>query len=548
LHAGGAKLDLPDKDGMTPLKLAGRLGRKDVAKFLRGNGVSEEVETKEEFLAALAAVNLRGARKILSANPGLMNRLTPDDQRILPDAAADNRIWPVRHMLNLGFDINVKGDWGGSAVHQAAWRGHVPMAKFLIARGADLHQKNDFGGEVLGAAVHGAVHAGHRNGLAMILLIARALKIPDLSPHIEWALDDLDPKIVEGLSKAAGVAAKPVRSSPSWKPLMDAAFRGDAAAVRKLLAAGADPNVVSTTAHRYRPLNRAIERKKLTPRGPGHQEVVRVLLEGGTDPKLRGGFGQLTALQQAAQDAPAFIPLLRDRFEPLDIFHATAVGDDRRVEALLKRDPKLATVKDENGRQPLHYCCASATYQLGKAETAALVRIAKLLLKHGAEPNATVATQEKWPLPPLYFCCGAHNNPAVAEVLFKAGAAPFDGETVYHAADEGHRECLELIERYADPKKLAVECTRCIGYQLHWGFSRGAPWLLAHGADPNALREDFGDSALHAAVKARCNDDVIRLILKHGGDPKRKNAAGKSAIDLAARMPRIARLFKSAER
>jgi hypothetical protein len=159
-----------------------------------------------------------------------------------------------------------------------------------------------------------------------------------------------------------------------------------------------------------------------------------------------------------------------------------------------------------------------------------------------------VTFQEKWPLSPLYFCCGQHNNPAVAKVLFEAGATPYDGETVYHAADEIHRECLDLIEQYTDPKKLAAECTRNIGYQLHWGYSRGAPWLLAHGANPNALHKEFGDSALHAAVKARCNDDVLRLILKHGGDPKRKNAVGKTAIDLAARTPRIARLFKSGER
>src|SRR5262249_32385392 len=119
-------------------------------------------------------------------------------------------------------------------------------------------------GNVLGTAVHGAIHAGHKSGLAMILLIVPAMKVTDLWPQIQWALDELDPKIVDGLSKAANAPAKPLRSSALWKPLMDAAFRGDAATVRKLLAAGVDPNVVSSTAHRYRPLNRAIERKKLT--------------------------------------------------------------------------------------------------------------------------------------------------------------------------------------------------------------------------------------------------------------------------------------------
>src|SRR5687768_1911 len=37
-----------------------------------------------------------------------------------------------------------------------------------------------------------------------------------------------------------------------WKPLMDAAYAGDVARARKLLDAGADPNILSTTPHRYR--------------------------------------------------------------------------------------------------------------------------------------------------------------------------------------------------------------------------------------------------------------------------------------------------------
>src|SRR5206468_4462137 len=56
-----------------------------------------------------------------------------------------------------------------------------------------------------------------------------------------------------------------------WKPIMDAAFRGDAARVKILLAAGADPNVVSATAHRHRPLHRAIEFKKTQRRGAEHE-------------------------------------------------------------------------------------------------------------------------------------------------------------------------------------------------------------------------------------------------------------------------------------
>jgi ankyrin repeat protein len=275
-----------------------------------------------------------------------------------------------------------------------------------------------------------------------------------------------------------------------------------------------------------------MESKKLNPRGTEHEEVVKALLEGGADPTLRGGFGRLDALLQAAVDGPRFIPLLRNRFGDLDIFHACALADDQRVAELLKRDRSLASSRDENDWMALHYCCASALYE-DKKNADALVRIAQLLLKHGADPSATYSFEGNWPIPALYHACGQHNNPRVAEVLLRAGVSPCDNESVYHAADEGHAECLALIEKYTDKKALAKECTRALATQLHWNSSRGAPWLLAHGADPNFIHEKFGDSALHSGVKRRAGDEVIRLLLDHGADPFVKNRDGKSAIELA---------------
>jgi ankyrin repeat protein len=206
---------------------------------------------------------------------------------------------------------------------------------------------------------------------------------------------------------------------------------------------------------------------------------------------------------------------------------------------LLKQNPRLAKARDENDWTALHYCCASAGFKNGKEASDAQVRIATMLLEHGADPMAKYTFNKEWPIRPLYHCCGQHDNPAVAEVLFDAGATPYDDETVYHAADEDHRGCLALIERYAEKKKLAAECTKCLCTQLHWGHSRGAPWLLAHGADPNYLHPKYGDSALHSAIKQRSNDKIIRLLLGHGGRPDRRNKAGKTAVQLATKTPRI---------
>ena len=90
-----------------------------------------------------------------------------------------------------------------------------------------------------------------------------------------------------------------------------------------MLDAGADPNAISTTPHRYRPLHRAIEYKKTSPAQTGHERLVKLLIERGADRNF-ATFTQLTALQVAAQARRAFVPMLLPRFQPLDIFHAAA--------------------------------------------------------------------------------------------------------------------------------------------------------------------------------------------------------------------------------
>ncbi|HEX8523180.1 MAG TPA: ankyrin repeat domain-containing protein [Tepidisphaeraceae bacterium] len=542
----GADVSARNKDGMDALRLARRLGRTDVAKFLLKHGAVEDDDPREVFLAACAAGNRRAARTVLEGMPELVKALTPEELKILPDAAAAGKTAAVKLMVELGLDINAKGDWGGSAVHQAAWHGHLALTKFLVARGADLQQKQEFGGDALGTAMHGAVHAPHnQNGPAIVEAVARAMKPVDWARYVKFAEELGDEGVMRALSKVAGNVAAHSRSA-EWKPIMDAAFAGDAAAVRRLLEAGADPNVMSGSSHRYRPLHRAIERKKIVKRGEGHEKTVRVLLEAGADPKLRATRGQHTALQLAGMQSPRFVPLLVEKFGELDIFHAAAVGNEQRVLALLERDPTLASARDVNGIQALHYCAASAMYEGDEERETALARIAQRLIDAGADPMATVGQNEEWPLTALYYCCGLHDNPAVAKVLFEAGATCMDNETVFHAADEGHEKCLKLIERYSEAKALAEECTKCLDYQMHFGFTRGAKWLLEHGADANQLGK-WGDSAMHSAVRHGVKDATMKLLLEHGGDPAVENREGVDAVRLARKLKRtrLMKLLKS---
>lgn len=267
---------------------------------------------------------------------------------------------------------------------------------------------------------------------------------------------------------------------------MDAAFAGDAVAVRRLLKAGADPNMLSNSTYRHRPLHRAIEHKKTIPKTKGHEQVVRLLLEAGADPRARALVSRITAFALAAQQEPRFLPLLLPEMGTLDLFEACAILDEKRLRAILKKDPKAGTRVDEGGWSPLHHLAASGSFTLSPAHSERQLRMATALLASGNDPSATYL-YDQWPISVLYHAAGQHDNPALVELLLEAGANPMDNEGIYHASDEGHAGALDVFARMVPMDLLAEEATRCLATQLKWGRKRGAPWLIAHGADPSLL-------------------------------------------------------------
>ncbi|HWP39310.1 MAG TPA: ankyrin repeat domain-containing protein, partial [Tepidisphaeraceae bacterium] len=173
----GADPNLPDANGLRAYELATRLGHAQAASLLLERGASGTLTPTEAILAAIMSGDEAAAKRLLSGNPrAFVDSLSPQQLQALPRAAANGNLRAVRLMLDLGFDIDIRGSWGGSAIHQAAWHGHVDVVRLLIARGARLDVKQDFGGDALSTAIHGANHGGHDNGPAIVELIASTMK------------------------------------------------------------------------------------------------------------------------------------------------------------------------------------------------------------------------------------------------------------------------------------------------------------------------------------------------------------------------------------
>ena len=177
----------------------------------------------------------------------------------------------------------------------------------------------------------------------------------------------------------------------------------------------------------------------------GDENVLRDELD--LDPDLAGARNAdgLSAVLYALYNGKADLvkPLL-DANPSLDVFDAAAVGRTRGLEELLDTEPELARTWSKDGFTALHLAAF-----LGEEEAA------KILLERGAEVNL-VARNASIHVTPLHSAA-AGSHPGIVKLLLAHGADPNaaqdGGFTPLHsAAQNDDRESAEaLLEAGADP-------------------------------------------------------------------------------------------------
>ena len=173
LVTAGADIGAEVSWGMTPLQWAANMGSRDVAEILLAHGAGPQfnmwcaaglgmLDVVKSFWDSPNTLNPgAGQTRMRDLGDGKWDKAPPKTyleliSEALHIAARNGHIPVAKFLLERGADINCRGFFGAPGLLWAAINGHKPMVEFLIEHGADLTLRDEqFHSTVLGWALEG---------------------------------------------------------------------------------------------------------------------------------------------------------------------------------------------------------------------------------------------------------------------------------------------------------------------------------------------------------------------------------------------------------
>ena len=307
LLAAGANAKATTRYHITPLYLACTNGNAAVIERLlkAGADVNEVSHEGQTALMTAASAGKADAVHLLLARGAKVNAVEPyRGQTALMWAASDGNTAAVAELIEFGADVKVKSKGGLTPLLFAVRNGHIEATKLLLQHGANV---NDTAPDESNALSMAVVNAYFELG-AVLLDFGANPNMPDPRGSALHAIAWLRKPGTDG---AAGVGNTPHGPPPPT---------GNVTALelaRKLLAKGANPNTrISWKEPRFgkeggtakNPPNIQLGRHFLSYIGAtpfyvaaknGDYQLMRVLVDGGADPKISTNAG-ITPLMAAA--------------------------------------------------------------------------------------------------------------------------------------------------------------------------------------------------------------------------------------------------------
>jgi cytohesin len=320
------------------------------------------------------------------------------------------------------------------------------------------------------------------------------------------AADFADPGVTKSLLAAGADPNVALLSGET--PVMAAARKGNVNTVRALLEGGADANAKEKNGG---------QTALMWATAGGYSPVTEALVQHKADVNARSKTGSTALMFAARADLASVRTLLNAGADPnlqipdwggTALVIASTMGQPEIIDALLNKGADIKH-RDNNNFTALHSAVRDSDYGADREQRARAVAAVKVLLAHGADPNARIH-QEK---PTVR---------ALDEVEFE-GATP-----IALAAEVNNLEAIKLlVNAGGDPNiptvhgttplmlasGAATDVQRARSIEERALAIHTARYLVDHGADVNAAGQ-FGWTALHSATYQGITDLMQFLIDK----------------------------------
>lgn len=144
---------------MRPLPLAWKHGHQELI-----DALLPKASPADKLLHACWSGDQPLLEQLLADDPELPERLPAHQAAAISDAAWEHETEVVRRMLQAGFPIDAPGAHNSTALDRACFHGFADLVELLLAHGASLDVRNEFGGDPLSCCCYGAQHSWRRDG------------------------------------------------------------------------------------------------------------------------------------------------------------------------------------------------------------------------------------------------------------------------------------------------------------------------------------------------------------------------------------------------